>query len=163
MFSVFNPNGHFWKKRIFSTQKAPAADLLSLGVPIHIQMPSISINMSSNAYNSYWYTLLVSLTSLTLHWLPIDCLSPTAQAKLCSAYAARIVSSGLKFDVIFGPAYKGISLASGVAATLYTEEMHCICREGSNSRGNIMAIYHPLWYPIEYICHFILQILKRVC
>lgn len=44
-----------------------------------------------------------------------------AQAKLCSAFAARIVESGIEFDVIFGPAYKGISLAAGVAAALYAE------------------------------------------
>merc|ERR1712072_654003 len=47
--------------------------------------------------------------------------SGSAQAKLCSAYAARIAGCKLEFDVIFGPAYKGISLASGVAAALYTE------------------------------------------
>jgi len=47
--------------------------------------------------------------------------SGSAQAKLCSAYAARIVSTKLEFDVIFGPAYKGIGLAAGVAATLWTE------------------------------------------
>lgn len=44
-----------------------------------------------------------------------------AQAKLCSAYAARIASCGLEFDVIFGPAYKGIGLAAGVASALYAE------------------------------------------
>jgi orotate phosphoribosyltransferase len=49
-----------------------------------------------------------------------------AQAKLCSAYAARIAASSLKFDVIFGPAYKGIGLAAGVAAALYSEHgMDC--------------------------------------
>lgn len=42
-----------------------------------------------------------------------------SQAKLCAAYAARIVASDVKFEVIFGPAYKGISLAAGVAAALY--------------------------------------------
>lgn len=47
--------------------------------------------------------------------------SGSAQAKLCSAYASRIVDSGLEFDVIFGPAYKGIALAAGVAAALYNE------------------------------------------
>lgn len=47
--------------------------------------------------------------------------SGSAQAKLCSAYAARIASCNLEFDVIFGPAYKGIPLAAGVAAALYTE------------------------------------------
>merc|ERR1712139_162209 len=45
----------------------------------------------------------------------------SSQAKLCSAYAARIAGFRLEFDVIFGPAYKGIGLAAGVAATLYTE------------------------------------------
>eukprot|EP00929_Paragymnodinium_shiwhaense_P013307 TRINITY_DN121177_c0_g1_i1.p1 TRINITY_DN121177_c0_g1~~TRINITY_DN121177_c0_g1_i1.p1 ORF type:complete len:537 (-),score=148.16 TRINITY_DN121177_c0_g1_i1:101-1651(-) len=44
-----------------------------------------------------------------------------AQAKLCSAFAARIVASKIEFDVVFGPAYKGISLASGIAAALYAE------------------------------------------
>jgi len=45
----------------------------------------------------------------------------SAQAKLCSAYAARIASCKLEFDVIFGPAYKGIALAAGVASALYNE------------------------------------------
>jgi uridine monophosphate synthetase len=44
-----------------------------------------------------------------------------AQAKLSSAFAARIAKSRMEFDVIFGPAYKGISLAAGVAAALYLE------------------------------------------
>merc|ERR1712087_593008 len=40
---------------------------------------------------------------------------------LCSAYAACIVKSKLEFDVIFGPAYKGIPLSAGIAAALYAE------------------------------------------
>lgn len=44
-----------------------------------------------------------------------------AQAELCSAYASVIASSGIKFDVVFGPAYKGIALAAGVASALYAE------------------------------------------
>jgi uridine monophosphate synthetase len=44
-----------------------------------------------------------------------------AQSKLCSAYAARIAASGISFDVIFGPAYKGIALASGIGAALFSE------------------------------------------
>jgi len=44
-----------------------------------------------------------------------------AQSKVCSAYAARIVASGISFDVIFGPAYKGIALASGISAALFSE------------------------------------------
>ncbi len=37
---------------------------------------------------------------------------------LCQFYAAAIVDSGISFDVIFGPAYKGIPLAAGVAMSL---------------------------------------------
>lgn len=44
-----------------------------------------------------------------------------ALARVCSAYAARIVATKLDFDVVFGPAYKGIALAAGVAAALYAE------------------------------------------
>lgn len=34
-------------------------------------------------------------------------------------YAQAIRASGLEFDVIFGPAYKGIPLASGIATAWY--------------------------------------------
>merc|ERR1712187_375719 len=44
-----------------------------------------------------------------------------AQALLCSAYAARIHESDMQFDVIFGPAYKGIGLAAGIASALFAE------------------------------------------
>jgi orotate phosphoribosyltransferase len=36
-------------------------------------------------------------------------------------YAAAIVASGIEFDLLFGPAYKGIPLAALVAAALYRE------------------------------------------
>ncbi|MCK9283171.1 MAG: orotate phosphoribosyltransferase [Rhodocyclaceae bacterium] len=39
-------------------------------------------------------------------------------AKLCEFYARAIVDSGLKFDVLFGPAYKGIPLVAGIAISL---------------------------------------------
>lgn len=42
-----------------------------------------------------------------------------ALAKLGDYYAQAIVDSGLKFDMLFGPAYKGIPLVSVVAANLY--------------------------------------------
>lgn len=42
-------------------------------------------------------------------------------SKLAKAYAASLVASGLEFDVIFGPAYKGISLAALTAAALFDE------------------------------------------
>ena len=43
----------------------------------------------------------------------------SALAKLGDYYAQAIVDSGLPFDMLFGPAYKGIPLVSVVAATLY--------------------------------------------
>ncbi len=38
--------------------------------------------------------------------------------KLAQFYAQRLVSSGIEFDLIFGPAYKGIPLAATVAVEL---------------------------------------------
>jgi len=40
-------------------------------------------------------------------------------AVLGRCYAELIVQSGLEFDMIFGPAYKGIPLAANVCSTLY--------------------------------------------
>ena len=40
-------------------------------------------------------------------------------AKLGDYYAQSIVESNLTFDMLFGPAYKGIPLVSVIAATLY--------------------------------------------
>ncbi len=39
-------------------------------------------------------------------------------AKLGQAYAAAIIDSGIEFDMLFGPAYKGIPLAVSCAAAL---------------------------------------------
>ncbi len=41
-----------------------------------------------------------------------------AIAGLGRAYAAALVASGLTFDMLFGPAYKGIPLVSATAAAL---------------------------------------------
>jgi orotate phosphoribosyltransferase len=38
--------------------------------------------------------------------------------RLASFYARRLVASGLPFDMLFGPAYKGITLAAAVAIEL---------------------------------------------
>jgi orotate phosphoribosyltransferase len=43
----------------------------------------------------------------------------SALARLGDYYAQAIVDSGIKFDMLFGPAYKGIPLVSVIAATLY--------------------------------------------
>ncbi len=40
-------------------------------------------------------------------------------AKLGRYYAQAIVDSGIEFDVLYGPAYKGIPLAGATAAALY--------------------------------------------
>ena len=40
-------------------------------------------------------------------------------AKLGDYYAQTIVDSNMKFDMLFGPAYKGIPLVAVIAATLY--------------------------------------------
>jgi orotate phosphoribosyltransferase len=42
----------------------------------------------------------------------------TSLARLSDFYARRILASGLQFDVLFGPAYKGIPLAAGAAMAL---------------------------------------------
>ena len=39
---------------------------------------------------------------------------------LSTCYAQAILDSGLAFDMLFGPAYKGIPLASGIAIMLHT-------------------------------------------
>jgi orotate phosphoribosyltransferase len=38
--------------------------------------------------------------------------------RLAEFYARRLIASGLQFDMIFGPAYKGITLAAAVAVEL---------------------------------------------
>jgi len=42
-----------------------------------------------------------------------------ALSKLGDYYAQAIVDSGIEFDMLFGPAYKGIPLVSVIAATLF--------------------------------------------
>ncbi|MFT5139090.1 MAG: orotate phosphoribosyltransferase [Lysobacterales bacterium] len=37
---------------------------------------------------------------------------------LCDCYAGAIIAAGVDFDMLFGPAYKGIVLASGIAMSL---------------------------------------------
>src|SRR5918911_4910532 len=42
-------------------------------------------------------------------------------ARLGEFYARRLIASGLQFDMLFGPAYKGITLAAAVAIGLARE------------------------------------------
>ena len=37
---------------------------------------------------------------------------------LCDCYAQAILDSGVAFDMLFGPAYKGIPLAAGISIVL---------------------------------------------
>lgn len=43
-------------------------------------------------------------------------------AVLASCYAAAIVESGLQFDMLFGPAYKGIPLAAATVVALHQQQ-----------------------------------------
>ena len=45
-------------------------------------------------------------------------------AELGRAYAQTIVDAGLKFDVLFGPAYKGIPIAVATATALAAQDVH---------------------------------------
>jgi orotate phosphoribosyltransferase len=47
--------------------------------------------------------------------------SGSALAQLGKDYAQTIVDSGIEFDVLYGPAYKGIPLAAVTAAALYDQ------------------------------------------
>ena len=47
--------------------------------------------------------------------------SGAALSRLGAYYAAAITASGIEFDMLFGPAYKGIPLGSAVAIALYRD------------------------------------------
>lgn len=49
-----------------------------------------------------------------------------AAAVLGRCYAAAIVHSGVEFDMLFGPAYKGIALATAAAAALATNHRRSV-------------------------------------
>ena len=65
--------------------------------------------------------------------------SGSALAQLGRFYAAAVVESGISFDVLFGPAYKGIPLAAATAVAL--AEHHdrdlpwCFNRKEAKARG----------------------------
>ncbi|MCP4128580.1 MAG: orotate phosphoribosyltransferase, partial [Gammaproteobacteria bacterium] len=47
--------------------------------------------------------------------------SGSSLARLGRFYAQTIVDSGIEFDLLYGPAYKGIPLAAVTAAALYDQ------------------------------------------
>ena len=62
-----------------------------------------------------------------------------ALATLGQCYAAAIVDSGIEFDVLFGPAYKGITLAAATAVSLAEHHNldvpYCFNRKEAKSHG----------------------------
>ncbi|EDY87309.1 orotate phosphoribosyltransferase [gamma proteobacterium HTCC5015] len=65
--------------------------------------------------------------------------SGQALAQLGRYYAQAIVESGIEFDVLFGPAYKGIPLAAATAIALATEHgrdvPYCFNRKEKKDHG----------------------------
>lgn len=63
----------------------------------------------------------------------------SALAQLGKYYAAAVVESGLAFDVLFGPAYKGIPLASATAVALAEQHQRdvpwCFNRKEAKDHG----------------------------
>jgi orotate phosphoribosyltransferase len=45
--------------------------------------------------------------------------------KLAAFYADTLINSGVEFDMLFGPAYKGITLASATAVALAARVVTC--------------------------------------
>lgn len=62
-----------------------------------------------------------------------------ALAALGQCYAAAIVDSGIEFDVLFGPAYKGITLAAATSVALAEHHNldvpYCFNRKEAKSHG----------------------------
>lgn len=62
-----------------------------------------------------------------------------ALAALGQCYAAAIVESGIEFDVLFGPAYKGITLAAATSVALAEQHdldvPYCFNRKEAKSHG----------------------------
>lgn len=61
-----------------------------------------------------------------------------ALRKLCQFYAQSILDSGMEFDMLFGPAYKGIPLVAGISIAL-AEQGHnlpyCFNRKEAKDHG----------------------------
>ncbi len=62
----------------------------------------------------------------------------SALRELCQFYAQAIVASGIQFDMLFGPAYKGIPLVAGTAITLAEQGRnvpYCFNRKEAKDHG----------------------------
>ena len=61
-----------------------------------------------------------------------------ALRELCQFYAQAILASGVEFDMLFGPAYKGIPLAAGTAIALAEQGCnvpYCFNRKEAKDHG----------------------------
>ncbi|HKB59514.1 MAG TPA: orotate phosphoribosyltransferase [Gallionellaceae bacterium] len=61
-----------------------------------------------------------------------------ALRELCQFYAQAILASGVEFDMLFGPAYKGIPLAAGTAIALAEQGRnvpYCFNRKEAKDHG----------------------------
>jgi len=61
-----------------------------------------------------------------------------ALRELCQFYAQAILESGIEFDMLFGPAYKGIPLAAGTAIALAEQGRnvpYCFNRKEAKDHG----------------------------
>ncbi len=61
-----------------------------------------------------------------------------ALARLCDFYARAILASGISFDALFGPAYKGIPLVAGTAMALAQQGRNlpfCFNRKETKDHG----------------------------
>ena len=72
-------------------------------------------------------------------------------ATLCDLgahYASAIVNSGIKFDALFGPAYKGIPLVATVAIALYNnyglDIPYAFNRKEAKDHGEVARALHLL-------------------
>jgi orotate phosphoribosyltransferase len=55
--------------------------------------------------------------------------------RLAQFYAQRILASGIEFDMLFGPAYKGIPLAAAVAIELARGPQRALRLQPQGSQG----------------------------
>ena len=71
----------------------------------------------------------------------------TALSTLSSYYATALLGSGLEYDVLFGPAYKGIPLVSALAVTLHTKHSvdakFCFNRKEAKDHGEVFLLIQP--------------------
>ena len=61
-----------------------------------------------------------------------------ALRKLCQFYAQAILASGVEFDMLFGPAYKGIPLVAGTSIALAEQGRnvpYCFNRKEAKDHG----------------------------